>query len=147
MSIKKLSLLALEKLKVYEVERCNSIQLSVVSAEILEAVKQSDGLQMFKKDLESVEFHPCRLGFFNVWHGKRNRKFRRITDCLSCCDGEGTLCKCWCGSILKKLIEFREAEIFRGKGKQPKKVIKKNQTIGAIIDGSFQQFLPKSIRF
>ena len=134
MSIKSLSMLALEKLTVGKAKRCNAKEMSVVAMETLKAVEKSDTLDLFKTELEAVNGHPCALENLVVWHGalKPGRKYRKETDCLGCCKRAGK-CECWCGAILWKLIEYREAEIFRGIGKQPKKVIKNGALVGDII--------------
>ena len=137
MSIKSLSTLALEKVTVGRAKRCDAKTMSVVSTEMLKAVKKADNLVLFKRELEAVGGHPCCLDKLVVWHGALgfSRRYRRETDCLGCCERRGE-CECWCGAILRKLIEYREAEIFRGHGKQPKKVIKNGTMIGEIINNA-----------
>ena len=140
MPLKKLSIIALEALTFGEATKAEEFKKGVIARELQVAIRDGEGLDLFKMELNEVRGHACILEKLTVWHGAlgKNRRYRKTTNCQCKCDRRG-LCECTCGSLLLKLAEYREAEIFRGKGKQPKKVIKKSTEIKHILLGDLAQ--------
>ena len=146
MPVLNLQKIALNNLSVKEISSMHFSEKGVASRILVERVKESDSIEMFKREIESNGGHICKIKYFNVWHGSLigPRKFRKKSLCRCVCDGLGKLCKCDCGAIFKMLLEFRESEVFRGYGpnqkkhKKARRFIAKKTLIKDLIKSQFQ---------
>ena len=126
---------------------------SVVTRVLLEMVLKCDQLYHLKDDLVANGGHVCQLQTYSVWHGSSlgPRRFRKSILCHCSCLGRPAKCSCECGSLIKMLFEFREAEPFIGYGtrrrhKLAKRYINKRTSLGRLLSGPIGESIPNSKR-
>ena len=124
--------LALEAIKLKDLKKARPEMIKVVSENLVSVCCKTDSL--FKEGLEFVRFHVCVFDRFNTWCGN-GRPFRKAARCNCPCERAGSLCKCSCGALVKKLIEFKIAS--HKKYWQGEYDINGNMSIGDIINDNF----------
>lgn len=146
MSISSLQDLAFDQITVRVALRADTAKKGVLTRICLTKIAENQKMEMFNQSLQAVQGHVCILINYSVWHGSSlgPRKFRGKSLCKSKCNRLGTLCECDCGCIFKKILEFKEAEVFRGyqcgqrKHKKAPRFISKNTKLGQLLDTQFQ---------
>ena len=119
-TLKKCSLL---KLSMGQIAKCESWEKGVISRELVSLILSSEniGIQLFKQNLIEMKGHPCQLKTYRTWSGNmridksgrqllnKPRTFSKRFQCKCVCDRKGELCECTCDSIVKMLIEYKDA--------------------------------------
>ena len=123
--------IALMQVNLYQIDRAEPFEKEVVGRELLKRIFEENNATLFQEAVTIANGHPCQMNEYRVWHGGI-RKFRKSAKCKCDCKMHGILCECSCGAIVRMLVEFREAEVFRGPNKQPKKIYKKATTLSRI---------------
>lgn len=151
MSIQTLKDIALSQISVRQAMRADPQEKGVLAIQFRAKVAATDGMAIFNESLDAVQGHVCMLRNYSVWHGSLlgPRKFRNKTLCKCQCLRLGNLCECDCIALIKMVMEYREAEIFRGyrpgqrKHKKCPRFISKKTTLGRLLEGQFQDTLPE----
>ena len=142
MEIKKLQELSIVELTLKQIKECNPLQLKVVSEVFPEVLHGRDSL--LAESFKDVNLHTCKFDQYNVWFGDGKRSFRRNAMCQCACKGSGKLCDCFCGALIKKLVEFRIREILKIKPGRPK--IDGNTKLSYLLDCQ-TEYIEKKTRF
>ena len=148
MPVLSLQEIALENLTVKDACGVNEITKSVLIRVLLKRLRNPEGntMNLFVEMIMQNERHICRLRNFDVWHGINigPRKFRKKITCKCECARLGHLCECNCNAIFKMMIEYREAEVFRGythgqrRHKKARRFIAKTTRIRDILRDQFR---------
>ena len=153
MPVRSLLDIVFSQISVRQALRADPAQKEVLTRICLAKIPDNENsttMAMFNRSLQAVQGHVCILINYSVWHGGNlgQRKFRKKTLCRCKCKRLGILCECYCACLFKMIMEYREAEVFRGyrpnqrKHKKSPRFISKNTTLGRLIEGPFQDTLP-----
>ena len=151
MTIPSLKELAFAQTSFKQAIQADATAKGVLTQICLKKIAEIESMECFNESLQEVQGHPCILVNFSVWHGSLlgPRKFRKKTLCQCKCKRLGVLCECDCGCVFRMIMEFREAEIFRGyrlgqtKHKKCPRFISKKTKLERLLEAQFEDTLPR----